>query len=580
MILFKILFLSLFLSSCKDDFKLQKLSDSVRADYKKHLTKLPKISYVDLFSKNPNIKEADLGRMLFNDTILSRNNDVSCATCHLSNHGFADGNRISVGSMGKGGPTGDTVGKTFGHGTLSVNRKLDSDGFGHYSSRKMFRNSLSTVNVGYRASKANNSGLLWDGRFGDLAFQVLLPIHTPEELCGQNPLVKGRTNIFAKGGILFKKPITIYQSVFTHTYTGASSNEIGGKPTLVEGIPLYRKNGALTIPNRNECLALAIAKINKVDEYRALFKEIYKTDNITDKHLAAALAMFVSTHVSKKSKYDRFIEGQNSLNESELLGLTLFMNDYGNDFVFDGKKRKGAGCIKCHTPPLFDKNEYYSLGVKSDPASSLSRPQFQENFNSGFFNRSNAGKGNSTKCHIKGVSFSSSNLYAPDVGNANSTFKDDSCFKFRVPTLRNVIATFPYFHHGSELASGHEANSIEERAVIALSNAVKYHLRGPVDVKVYGIKNYPKQFFDQFYQRDPFIPLYRQNFGFEQKTFEYDEFEIKAIVDFIAFGLKDSDSVKTGDLGNDVSHPKQVPSGLHPSITRDNGTQFDFPIRK
>ncbi|MCO4795252.1 MAG: cytochrome-c peroxidase, partial [Bacteriovoracaceae bacterium] len=72
----------------------------------------------------PTGSELELGRQLFSDTILSRNNDVSCATCHLSNHGFADGNTLNVGTMGKGGPNGDNVGHKFDTGKLSVDRSL------------------------------------------------------------------------------------------------------------------------------------------------------------------------------------------------------------------------------------------------------------------------------------------------------------------------------------------------------------------------------------------------------------------------------------------------------------------------
>jgi hypothetical protein len=49
------------------------------------------------------------------------------------------------------------------------------------------------------------------------------------------------------------------------------------------------------------------------------------------------------------------------------------------------------------------------------------------------------------------------------------------------------------------------------------------------------------------------------------------------IENFIANGLWDKDSTSIGDLGNDIGHPKEVPSRLSSSITRDKGTHFDFP---
>jgi cytochrome c peroxidase len=44
--------------------------------------------------------EVELGRMLFFETRLSSNDAVSCATCHQPDHGFADGQRFSVGVAG------------------------------------------------------------------------------------------------------------------------------------------------------------------------------------------------------------------------------------------------------------------------------------------------------------------------------------------------------------------------------------------------------------------------------------------------------------------------------------------------
>ena len=44
-----------------------------------------------------------LGRMLFFDPILSRDNTISCASCHDPKAGFADPNRVSKGVAGKVG---------------------------------------------------------------------------------------------------------------------------------------------------------------------------------------------------------------------------------------------------------------------------------------------------------------------------------------------------------------------------------------------------------------------------------------------------------------------------------------------
>lgn len=568
--------ISFLLIGCNENPEVSKLSEDIREKFKENLKVMPKVNYVSLFSKNANIKEAELGRLLFNDTILSRNNDTSCATCHLTNHGFADANQISVGSLGEGGPNGNNVSRFHGKGVLSENRVFGDDGYGFKPKKKMFRNALSTVNVAYRADKNNDSGLLWDGRFGDLSFLVLLPIHTPEELCGQNPLSLSEDNIFKKGGKFFSKPVTVYQTHFTDPYTGRSTGNFNYKPLAINGIPKFRKSGVISFPNRNECLAIAMAKLNKIPAYKKLFKEVYGIETIDDRYVGMALAMFVSTHVSRNTKYDKFVAGENSLSEKELKGFAIFSTEYGKEFELAGKKYRGAGCTSCHQPPLFEMEKYVSLGVKSDPNSALARPQFQGSFNGGFFHRPRLLRGKPPKCHIEGKTILSNIGYGPDIGRANASFKDKDCFGFRVPTLRNVIATFPYFHHGTERAEGHKYKNFIERSFFALKNVVKYHLRGKVNTDLYNRKSYPKVFFDDLFQRDPLVPLYLQNFDQPDLKVSFSDEEIEFITHFIATGLEDKMATLEGDLGNNVTHPKAVPSGLMPTITRDRGHQYEI----
>lgn len=48
----------------------------------------------------PTTKE-DLGKMLFSDPILSQNNEISCASCHIPEHAFSDTTAVSKGVDGK-----------------------------------------------------------------------------------------------------------------------------------------------------------------------------------------------------------------------------------------------------------------------------------------------------------------------------------------------------------------------------------------------------------------------------------------------------------------------------------------------
>lgn len=47
-------------------------------------------------------ERAQLGRLLFFDPVLSGGNDISCATCHHPDLGFADGRKLAMGKGGKG----------------------------------------------------------------------------------------------------------------------------------------------------------------------------------------------------------------------------------------------------------------------------------------------------------------------------------------------------------------------------------------------------------------------------------------------------------------------------------------------
>lgn len=106
---------------------------------------------------NPGTPEkVALGRMLFFDPILSEGNDVSCASCHHPDFGFADGLQTAAG--------------------------LGATSFGPQRSggTTLTRNTLSLWNVGY------NAFFFWDGRVASLEDQVLVPLSHPDEMAMAN----------------------------------------------------------------------------------------------------------------------------------------------------------------------------------------------------------------------------------------------------------------------------------------------------------------------------------------------------------------------------------------------------------
>jgi len=91
--------------------------------------------------EEPKNKEA-LGKLLFFDPILSKDNTISCASCHKPGFAFADTSAVSLGVGGKKGR----------------------------------RNTPSAMNV------ALQSIFFWDGRAKDLEQQALMPIENADEM--------------------------------------------------------------------------------------------------------------------------------------------------------------------------------------------------------------------------------------------------------------------------------------------------------------------------------------------------------------------------------------------------------------
>ena len=99
--------------------------------------------YLPVPEENPlTAEKIEQGRRLFNDRRLSRDQSVSCASCHGPERAFSDGRAVAEGVFG----------------------------------RKGRRNSPALVNRGYGRS------FFWDGRVQTLEEQVLKPIQDPNEM--------------------------------------------------------------------------------------------------------------------------------------------------------------------------------------------------------------------------------------------------------------------------------------------------------------------------------------------------------------------------------------------------------------
>ncbi len=138
---------------------------------------------------------------------------------------------------------------------------------------------------------------------------------------------------------------------------------------------------------------LAINVLESIPQYVTEFKQVFGTDKITIDEVTQAIAEFEKTLVTPNSRFDQWLLGNKVvLNTDEVAGYKLF---------------KSSGCTACHNGAAVGGNSFQKMGV-IEPYKSKNGA----------------------------------------VGRSAVTGKDADRFKFKVPTLRNVELTYPYFHDG------------------------------------------------------------------------------------------------------------------------------------
>jgi cytochrome c peroxidase len=146
----------------------------------------------------------------------------------------------------------------------------------------------------------------------------------------------------------------------------------------------------LTAPNEMaEDLKTVIAKLSKDPSYPPMFKAAFGTPVINSQRLLFALSQFTVSMVSATAKYDRVMQGVDTFNKYEATGYAIF-------------KEK---CSSCHREPLFTDQSFRNTGLAANPT-------------------------------------------LKDVGRMRITGDRNDSLKFRVPSLRNAVLTFPYGHDG------------------------------------------------------------------------------------------------------------------------------------
>jgi len=144
--------------------------------------------------------------------------------------------------------------------------------------------------------------------------------------------------------------------------------------------------------------------------YKTEFKKAFGSESITLSRVANAIASFERALMAPNSPFDLYLKGnKNALSEMAVKGMQAF-----ND----------AGCLACHFGVNF-------AGPAPGPAMGLG-DGFYELF--------------PTK---RGTSYEQSLNLLSDKGRYEFTKNEADMYMWRVPPLRNIALSAPYFHNGS-----------------------------------------------------------------------------------------------------------------------------------
>jgi len=181
----------------------------------------------------------------------------------------------------------------------------------------------------------------------------------------------------------------------------------------------------MAMPNEAEVLK----RLQADPDYPRLFSAAFPNaaEKITYDNTAEAIAAFERT-LKTHDRFDDWQKGNDrALSEKELKGLRLFLD---------------VGCTTCHVGPVIGGKSFQKMGLVNP----------YEN--------------------------------TTDAGRFKVTNDEDDKFKFKVPTLRNVALTWPYFHDGrmprlneavkkmGHLQLGKELTAGEEDLLIAFLNTL------------------------------------------------------------------------------------------------------------
>ena len=157
---------------------------------------------------------------------------------------------------------------------------------------------------------------------------------------------------------------------------------------------LEQADGPLTNPiEHNMDEKLIQDRVNQSKKYKKLFKRTYGVDFITYTLVLDAIVEFEKALITPNAKFDKYLRHEIKLTQNESYGYKLF---------------KHYGCITCHNGINIGSNSFQKFGTF--------------------------------------IEYNTKTPY-PDRSDITNSPLDKNVFK--VPTLRNINLTAPYFHDGN-----------------------------------------------------------------------------------------------------------------------------------
>jgi cytochrome c peroxidase len=176
----------------------------------------------------------------------------------------------------------------------------------------------------------------------------------------------------------------------THSY---KFNWTGKFESLEEQIDAPMQNPAVMNAKWDEI----VTKLRQVAEYQGDFDRLYPREGITKRTITDAIVSYERSLSTPDARFDEYLRGKDdALTADEKAGWELF---------------RTHGCVSCHQGVNLGGNMLERFGAVEN-----------------YFEPTAEG---------------------PDLGRYNETKREEDRFVFRVPSLRNVALTAPYFHNGS-----------------------------------------------------------------------------------------------------------------------------------